>query len=239
MAQELGRLERPEAAPFRAERKIYLISLVFAPPNPPADYLEILKRYWSGADEHIGRLEARIGEVKHVYMELADRGGEEGLKLAEQISAGAAGIARSRTERGATFEALEDPETLAEAMDWERCLFVGLMSRKATDYVTQAYREASRRRYELMAKRIDETLKQGEAGLAFLGERHRVQFPESIRVFYVAPPALDEVHRWLRDYQQQPPQPAKPGQAEAPGESARGEQGGAAGGGGQPGPATP
>ncbi len=238
MAQELGRLERPEAAPFRAERKIYLISLIFAPPNPPADYLEILQRYWSGADEHIGRLEARIGEVKHIYMELADRGGEEGLKLAEQISAGAASIARSRTERGAVFEALEDQETLAEAMDWERCLFVGLMSRKATDYVTQAYREASRRRYEIMAKRIDETLKEGEAGLAFLGERHRVQFPENIRVFYVAPPALDEVHRWLRDYQQQPPRPPKPEQPGPAGGGTQGEQGGDRSGSGKPEPPT-
>ena len=209
MSQELGRIEKPEAEPFKAERKVYLVPLILAPPNPPADYLQILERYWNGAAEHVGRLEGRIGEVRHVYMELNDRAGQEGLKMAEQISAGAAKFAASCVERGATFEALEDSETLAETMDWERCLFVGLISRKATEYVTQAYREASNRRYEFMARRLDETLKEGEAGLAFLSEHHRVQFPDSIRVFYVAPPALDEVHRWLRNFREQPPSPPR------------------------------
>jgi len=30
-------------------------------------------------------------------------------------------------------------------------------------------------------------------------EGHQVQFPLDIQVFYVAPPGLDEVKRWLRD----------------------------------------
>jgi hypothetical protein len=204
MSQELGRLERPEAAPFRSERKVYLVPLVFGPPRPPEDYVQLLDRYWAGAEQHVARLEERIGEVKHVYIELTDRQGEDGLKLAEQISPGAGKFARGRVERGAAFEALEDGETLAEAMDWERCLFVGLSSRKATEYVTQAHRDASNRRYQMMAKRLDETLKDGEAALAVLTEHHRLQFPDSVRVFYVAPPALDEIHRWLRNYRERP-----------------------------------
>lgn len=211
MAQELGRIEKPEAEGFKPERKIYLVPLIFAPAEPPADFAELLARYWATADEQVVRLEGRIGEVKHVYMEMVDKGGEEGLRLAEQISAGASGLARVRMERGATFEALEDSETLAEAMDWERCLFVGLTSRRASEYVANAYQEASKKRYELMAKRFDETLKQGEAGLAFLNERHRVQFPEDIRVFFVAPPALDQVHRWLRDHRERAAAGDEPG----------------------------
>ena len=31
---------------------------------------------------------------------------------------------------------------------------------------------------------------------------HQLQFPRDIQVFYVAPPALDEIHRWLRDQQE-------------------------------------
>lgn len=202
MSQELGRLERPEAAQYQTERKVYLVPLIFGPQRPPEDFVKLVERYWAGAGQHVGRLEERIGEVKHVYVELTDRPGEEGLKLAEQLSPGAGKFARSRVERGATFEALEDSEALAEAMDWERCLFLGLTSRKASEYVANAYREASNRRYELMAKRLDETLKEGEAALAILTEHHRLQFPESVRVFYVAPPALDEIHRWLRDYRE-------------------------------------
>ena len=33
----------------------------------------------------------------------------------------------------------------------------------------------------------------------FIREGHQVQFPSDIQVFYVAPPALDEIKRWLRD----------------------------------------
>ncbi|MHB1007113.1 MAG: hypothetical protein ACYC3S_15955 [Chloroflexota bacterium] len=204
MSQELGKVERPEAAPFKLERKVYLVPLVLGPADPPADYKSLIARYWAGAGQHVARLEDRIGTVNHIYVELDDQAGEEGLKIAEQISAGAASVARGRVERGARFEALEDSETLAETMDWERCLLVGLASRKASEYVSEAYREASNRRYELMAKRLDATMGAGEAALAFLTEHHRLQFPENVRVFYVAPPALDEVHRWLRTYRERP-----------------------------------
>jgi hypothetical protein len=65
---------------------------------------------------------------------------------------------------------------------------------------SECYQEASRRRYELMAKRIDETLKDEEAGILIIGQDHAVQFPPDIQVFYVAPPALDELYRLLRDH---------------------------------------
>lgn len=202
MSQELGKIEKPEAEPFKKERKVYLVPLIPAPQEPPADFAAILERYWNGADEGVQRLEWRIGEVKHVLMETIDRGGEAGLTLAEQLHPGAAKLAARRVERGASFVPLEDPETFAEVLDWERCLFVGLVSRKVADQVSNAYQDASRRRYEAMGKRLNDTLKDGEAALLFLSERHRLQFPEGIQVFYVSPPALDEVHRWQREYRE-------------------------------------
>ena len=50
-----------------------------------------------------------------------------------------------------------------------------------------------------MAHQIDDALKSGDAGILFLREGHQVQFPPDIRVFYIAPPALDEIKRWLRE----------------------------------------
>ncbi|MFC2039538.1 hypothetical protein ACFLST_01990 [Chloroflexota bacterium] len=50
-----------------------------------------------------------------------------------------------------------------------------------------------------MAGQIDKTLKSGEAGILLMREGHQVQFPSDIQVFYVAPPALDEIQRWLRE----------------------------------------
>jgi hypothetical protein len=65
--------------------------------------------------------------------------------------------------------------------------------------VSELYVEAARKRNESMAKRIGETLKNDEAGLLFIREEHSVQFPSDVEVFSIFPPALDEIHRWLRD----------------------------------------
>jgi len=197
---ELGRVERPEAEPFRAQRKLYLVPLVYSPKEPPSDYVATLARYWGGVREHVRRLEERIGTVRRVYHESVPVAGAEGLKLAQQLNARAHEIAAQKVEAGASFEALEDAELLAETIDWQRCLMVGLSSQRVANQVWTSYREASQRRYEHMAKRIDETLGPGEAGLLFILEEHSLQFPASIQVFYVAPPALDEVHRWVRDH---------------------------------------
>jgi len=46
---------------------------------------------------------------------------------------------------------------------------------------------------------LNETLQRGEAAILFIREGHMVQFAKDIEVFSVAPPALDDIHRWLRD----------------------------------------
>ncbi|MHB1159872.1 MAG: hypothetical protein ACYC66_04065 [Chloroflexota bacterium] len=202
MSSELGRIEKPEAAQFTGQRKIYLVPLVFAPSKPAADFADLCERYWTGVREHLLKLENSIGSVNRVYHESVGHGGEEGLAEAEHLNPKSAAVARSKVEAGASFEALEDEELVAEAFDWQRCLMLGLESRKAAEQVWGFYSEATNRRFEVMARRIDETLKAEEAGLLFISEDHRVQFPSDIQVFYVSPPALDEVHRWLRDQRQ-------------------------------------
>ena len=36
-----------------------------------------------------------------------------------------------------------------------------------------------------------------------ISERHQVQFPSDIEVFYVSPPALDDYRRWLQKWMEQ------------------------------------
>jgi hypothetical protein len=84
-------------------------------------------------------------------------------------------------------------------MDWERCLLFGFLSRSAAEKVSELYRESAAKRYEHIAHRIDETLEANEVAILFIREGHHVQFPQDIQVFMVAPPALDAIHRWLRD----------------------------------------
>jgi len=199
VSTELGRIEKPEAEPIKGERKIYLAPLVPVIKDAPAEYTEKVERYWTGVREHVLNLENRIGVIKHVYHEAVSEAGDEGLRLAEQFSPDSAAIAKQKVEQGAHFEALEDRDVLAEMTDWQRCLMTGLVSQNVADKVWGFYTEAVRKRNEEMAKRLDETLQPAEAGILFISENYQLQFPSDIQVFYVSPPALDEIHRWLRD----------------------------------------
>lgn len=214
MSSELGRLEKPDSEPYKSQRKIYLVPLVFAPRQPAPEFSEIYDRYWSGVWEHLLKLEQSIGAISRIYHEAIGVIGADALALAEQMNEKSAAVARSKMETGASFEAMEDQELVMESFDWQRCLFAGLESRKAREYVWSAHREAVKKRFESMQQRIDESLKPEEAGLLFISEEHTLQFPADVRVFYVSPPALDEIHRWVRDQRQREMQGENP-QAEA------------------------
>ena len=74
----------------------------------------------------------------------------------------------------------------------------GPQNQKVFDKVYESYIQAQKKRNEHIAKMIDDTLKESEVGILMMREGHQVQFPADIEVFYVAPPGLDEIKRWLR-----------------------------------------
>ncbi|HEY82245.1 MAG TPA: hypothetical protein G4O01_03030 [Dehalococcoidia bacterium] len=198
MAEQLGKIERPQASDFRNKRKLYLVPLLFSGEKAPAEYKEKFALYWAQVGEHVANLEAKIGKVSHIYHESIALGGEDGLKVLERLNPSSYRIAREKCQGGAVLEATEDRELADENMDWERFLLMGFLSQKVAKVVAEFYEETSRKRYEHIARRIDETLKTDEAGILFIREGHLVQFPRDIEVFSVAPPALDEIHRWQR-----------------------------------------
>ncbi|MBI4186952.1 MAG: hypothetical protein HY530_05530 [Chloroflexi bacterium] len=199
MAEQLGKLEKPEAGSFRGKRKLYVVPLLFSGEKAPPEYEEKFALYWQQVSEHIAHLESKIGKVSHIFHEAIFLAGEEGLEVVEKLNSSSHRIAEEKCQGGAEVEATEDKELAEESMDWERCLLMGFISQKVARMVTGFYVEAIRKRYEHIARRIDETLKEDEAGMLFIREGHMVQFPGSVEVFSVAPPALDEIHRWLRD----------------------------------------
>ncbi len=200
MAEELGKIEKPEAKQFRQKRKLYLIPLLFSWEEAPAEYVEQLNLYWQQVSEHVANLESKIGKVNRVYHESITLAGEEGLKVIEKLNPSACRIARDKCQSGAELEVAEDIELSEESMDWERHLLMGFLSQKVAKMVSDFYVEAWSRRYEHIARKVDETLKDSEVAMFFIREGHMVPFPPDIEVFNVAPPVLDEIHRWLRDY---------------------------------------
>ncbi len=215
---ELGKLERPEAEQFQGKRKLYLVPLLYTWPDSPLEYTIKYDLYWQQVNEHVANLEAKLGKVKRVYHESVTAPDEEGLKIIERLNSASYQLVKDKCAAGAELELIEDRDLVEESMDWERHLIIGFLSEKVARMVAQFFADSSHRRYEHMARRIGETLKDGEVGMLIVREGHGIQFSKDIEVFMVAPPALDEVHRWLRERQ------AKAEAAEAAEEEATAEK---------------
>jgi len=199
MSEELGRVEKPEVSSFKHSRKILQVPLIYSGKDSPPDYMELFEKYWQQADEMISKLENRLGSVTVILHESVTRSGDDGLNIIRELNPRSLAICETKSKMGGRLVSFEDPGLLADVMDWEQCLMIGFVSERVARKVYESFNEASRERYRHISKAIDEILKDGDIALLFIREGHQVQFPQDIDVFMVAPPALDELHRWARD----------------------------------------
>jgi hypothetical protein len=199
VAEQLGRIEKPEAERFRKGKKLYVVPLIYSGEDAPGEYKERCDHYWQQVTDQLTNLASKIGKVNRVYHESIFQRGKEGVGAIERLNAGSYRIAKTQCDDGAVLEVIEERELFEEVMDWQRCLMLGLISDNVEGKVSELYVEAAKKRNKLIARNIRETLKDDEAGLLFIGESHSVQFPGDMEVFTIFPPALDDIHRWLRD----------------------------------------
>ena len=199
MAEELGKIEKPTVADFKKGRKLYFVPLLYSGKDMPEDYLVKFHKYWEQVEKHLADLTGKLGEVNRVYHEMVAFSGDEGVKAVGELSEKSGKIVKACLEKKAQLEAVEDDDILTEFTDWSRCLIIGLQNPKVLSRVYESYLEAGKKRNEALARKIDETLGENEIGLLLMRENHQVQMPPDIQVFYIAPPALDEIKRWLRD----------------------------------------
>ena len=204
MSEPLARVERPPAENFSGRRKLLVVFLVYSHESAPAEYKERCERYWLQVGEQLGNLESKIGAVRHVYHESVHKTGEEGLSFIENLNPFSHQLTDVRCTADATLEALEEQDLAAEVGDWERFMMLGFLSRKVAELVSDLYSQALKKRNEHAVGVIDSTLGHDEVGLLFVREGHGLQFPQDMEVFSVVPPALDELHRWLRDEARKP-----------------------------------
>jgi len=199
MSEELGKIEKPPVEEFKGGRKLYFVPAIYCARESPDEYLEKISKYWNQVENQMSDLELKLGKVDRIFHELIPVGGEDGIKAIKELNDKSYQIINNRLGKGAQLEAIEQNELLIEFMDWSKCLAIGLQNQKVFAKIYEFYTEASRKRNEHIAKQIDETLKPDEIGVLFMRGGHRVQFPSDIQIFYVIPPALDEIERWLRD----------------------------------------
>ncbi|MCJ7514411.1 MAG: hypothetical protein MUO89_00350 [Dehalococcoidia bacterium] len=198
MTPELGKLSKPEAGSFRHSRKLFLVPLIYSAKDAPPEYTEKFDLYWQQVNEHLENLETKLGKINRVYHESITISDENTFPILERLNPKSCQIAKQKSQNGAKIEIIEDRQLAEECMDWERCLLVGLLSDAVVRKVSEFYIEAARKRYEHISKRVDKTLQANEIAVLFIREGSIIQFPKDVEVFSVSPPALDEIHRWLR-----------------------------------------
>jgi hypothetical protein len=199
MAEELGKIEKPPAENYRLGRKLLFVPLLYAGEGFPKDYVKKTNAYWEQVLQQVKDITSRLGSVKHIFHELIAESGTAGAEAIKQLNPGGYSVIETALSQGASVAPLEDAGNLTEFMDWGRCLYIGLQNPDVEKKVVEFYNTASEARKKHLAEVIDTTLRQDEMGLLIMREGHQVSFPSDIQVFYVAPPALDEIKRWLRE----------------------------------------
>lgn len=204
MAEELGKIEKPPLENFKKGRKLFFVPVIYLTEGLPEEYVQKFNRYWEEVAKQIAELALKLGEATKVYHELVADAGESGVKSVKELNDASYKIVKACLEKKAQLEALEEADLLTEFMDWSRCLLIGLQNAKVVTKVYESYVETGKKRNEYIARKIDETLKEDEIGILLMRENHQVQFPTDIQVFYISPPALDDIKRWLRERENKP-----------------------------------
>ena len=189
----LGSTGKTDARRFDGKKKLFLVPLIPMSNVISESNSELLDRYWKEVTEQIGNLESALGTVRHVFHEMVHDESENGLNMLESISPGSVKLVRHLTGSGAKLCQLEDPELLMEMTDWQRCLSVGLISKKVFEMASENYKILSDKRNASIAERINNVINETDVGLLCISEGHTVQFPTDIQVFYVAPPSSNDL----------------------------------------------
>jgi hypothetical protein len=202
MAETLGRITKPSVDKFKGERKLYCVPLLINIKDAPQQYQEKYNLYWDQVAEHINGLE-KAGKVSKIYHEGIFSSGEEGLEAIRQFNEKSYQLVKSKYEQEAEIQALEDRDLFDEYTDWLMALSVVGRSKKVADKVLEYYRDVSDRRDEHIVKKINETLKEGEAGMLIMSDEYRMhiqpQLSTDIQVFLVRPPALNDIQQIIRE----------------------------------------
>ena len=205
-SKTIGKIEKLSVKHFRKPgKKLYLVPLLISvdkkEKSMPEDYLMKIETYWREVKNRIGDLQAKLGEINRVYHELIDVAGKKGFEAIKGLNKKSYQITRILSQKGAVLEAVEDGDLVRESMDWARCLSIYPQSERALRKISQFYVEVMQKRDAYITKRIDDTLKDNEIGILFIRENNNLKFPSRMEIFRVQPSVLDDIHRYLRDFQ--------------------------------------
>lgn len=205
MAQRLGKIERPSVEKFGSSRKLLCVPLIpdFQSKKVPKDFQKKSSLYWKQATEQVTNLE-KAGKIVCVYHEYVASNGKSAMNTIKHLNAQSFQLVKSKCEKGARLEVVEDREILDEHLDWSICLSVIGRSQKVVNRIIDFQRKAAEKRYQHIAERIDATLEIPGAGLLIMTDENRMQLqrnlPADMQILLVHPPAFNDVQRWFKEY---------------------------------------
>ena len=88
-------------------------------------------------------------------------------------------LVKLKVESGASLVAIEDKTLFQEYLDWSLCLSV-VRSNTVAEKIRNFYQEAEKNREEYIAKKIEETLKEGESGILIMRDEYRMRIQSKL-----------------------------------------------------------
>ena len=198
MSEDLGKIEKPPISKYEGKRKLYVVPLLFSSDKAPQEFKDMFKEYWQQVEKQLENLENSIGHVSHIYHEaVSDETGA--LDSLKRLNSGTYSIIEQEISNGAKLEALEGRELILATTDWERFMMIGIASQAVAKIASDAYVQNTKERFAYMSQKINQSLMPNQAAVLFLREYEQLHLDGDIEVFSVAPPALNDINRWLRD----------------------------------------
>ena len=199
MSETLGKIDKPEVSMFAGKKKIIMVPLLFMPPTENDTLKGLVDKYWQEARTKVSELQDQLGSAKYVFHEMLVND-KDLKKTVDALGCSSYGIIEDAQKRGTELKIIEDKDLFEEFMDWNRILSTcGISTRKVYDKLTSELKDAGDRRNDTMYKKILDSIGENDIVILMLQEGHKIQFPSDIDVFYVSPPALNDLEKYVRD----------------------------------------
>lgn len=215
---ELGKIEKPEAQNFTAKRKLYVV------PTLPFEELALqfkldnakLERFWGEVREKIDYFVSTYGNISTLYLEEVNEDEKIGMEIFEKFGkeSNHYKLIKSLMDSGAVIKGIEKSEYLRRSKllfeEYSKSflpeikeLHEGFYGKNIDfegwrSYLVKKIQETQDEMSKLASKIIKE-LPENANSILIITDGRPIEFPESMDVFQIRPPAFDEIARNIRE----------------------------------------
>jgi len=215
---ELGKIEKPEAKSFMANRKLYVV------PTLPFEELALefkldtakLERFWGEVREKIDYFIANYGNISVLYLEGINEDEKIGIEFFEKFGKerNHYRLIKNLIDSGAVIKGIEKGEYIKQSKllfgEYSKSflpeikeLLEGFYGKNIDfegwrNYLVKRIQETQDEMSRLASKLIGE-LPENANGILIMTDGRPIEFPQGIDVFQIRPPAFDEIAKTIRE----------------------------------------